>query len=129
MSFRAATGARFAGLPVRELPGGLRVIEAATLRSQVRGVSGLEGLAPEEALWIPVGSIHTFTVRFALDLIWLASDERVIRVDRAVPRWRIRLCRGARSVIEVSAGHADAFLASLAADQTPPAGGGSAGAA
>jgi hypothetical protein len=30
-----------------------------------------------------------------------------------VGRWRIRVCRGARSVIEVPAGGADAFLTAL----------------
>ncbi len=105
---------RLEGLPVRELAGGLRLIEAATLRSQLRGVSGMDGLPANQGLLIRTASVHTFTVRFALDLIWLDGDEQVLRVDRSVPRWRIRACRGAKSVIEVSAGQADTFLTGLA---------------
>jgi uncharacterized membrane protein (UPF0127 family) len=40
-------------------------------------------------------------MRFALDLVWLDSDRRVVRVDRAVPPWRVRSCRAARSVLEL----------------------------
>jgi uncharacterized membrane protein (UPF0127 family) len=104
---------RFGGLPHRELSGGLTVIEASTLRSRLRGVGGLASLADGLGLELPTSSIHTYTVRFALDLIWRAGDGRVLRIDRDVPRWRIRACRGAKTVIEVSAGNADAFLAAL----------------
>jgi uncharacterized membrane protein (UPF0127 family) len=42
-------------------------------------------------------------MRFALDLVWLDRDGRVVRVDRAVrPRWVAR-CRGAAAVVERAA--------------------------
>jgi hypothetical protein len=50
-------------------------------------------------------------MRFALDLIWLGKHGAVVRVDRAIPARRIRVCLRARSVVETLAGHADAFLA------------------
>jgi uncharacterized membrane protein (UPF0127 family) len=50
-------------------------------------------------------------MRFALDLIWLGKDGRVVRVDRSVPPSRMRICTRARSVVETLAGQADAFLA------------------
>jgi uncharacterized membrane protein (UPF0127 family) len=50
-------------------------------------------------------------MRFALDLVWLGADGAVVRVDRAVPPRRMRTCLRARSVVEVAAGRADAFLA------------------
>jgi uncharacterized membrane protein (UPF0127 family) len=44
-------------------------------------------------------------MRFALDLVWLGADGRVVRIDRAVPPWRIRSCRAARGgVIEIPTG-------------------------
>ncbi len=104
---------RFAGLPVRELAGGLALVQAATLRSRQRGLGGLDALAPEQALELPVSSVHTFTMRFGLDLIWLDRDRRVLRVDRNVPRWRVRVCWRAHSVIETAAGRADAFADAL----------------
>jgi uncharacterized membrane protein (UPF0127 family) len=54
------------------------------------------------ALLIPgCRSVHTFGMRFALDLVWLDADGRIVRVDRGVPPWRVRSCRGARSVLEI----------------------------
>jgi uncharacterized membrane protein (UPF0127 family) len=105
---------RLAKLPVRELGGGLRLTRASTLRSRQRGLGGLDGLAGDRALEISTAAVHTFTMRFALDLIWRGADGRVLRVDRDVARWRVRGCRRARSVIETAAGGADAFLAALA---------------
>jgi uncharacterized membrane protein (UPF0127 family) len=103
---------RFTGLPRHALDGGLVVIEAQTHRSRRRGLARLDALAPEHALHIPqTPSVHTFGMRFALDLIWLDGSGEVVRVDRDVPRRRMRLCVRARSVVETAAGRADAFLA------------------
>jgi uncharacterized membrane protein (UPF0127 family) len=103
---------RFEGLPVAELGGGLLLIEAQTHRSRRRGLSRLDALSPRHALHIPqTPSVHTFGMRFALDLIWLAKNGRLVRIDRAVAPRRMRLCAGARSVVETVAGQADAFVA------------------
>jgi hypothetical protein len=48
-------------------------------------------------------SVHTFGMRFALDLFWLGRDGEIVRVDRGVPPWRIVRCAQARSVVEVPA--------------------------
>ena len=103
---------RFTGLPVSEHPGGLVVIEAQTHKSRRRGLSRLDELAPDHALHIPqCPSVHTFGMRFALDLIWLGKDGSVVRIDRDVGPRRMRLCTRARSVVETVAGRADAFVA------------------
>ena len=102
---------RFTGLPVTEHDG-LLVIEARTHRSRRRGLSRLAALPDEHALHIPqTPSVHTFGMRFALDLIWLDGSGTVVRVDREVAPRRMRFCRAGRSVIECNGGHADAFLA------------------
>jgi uncharacterized protein len=106
---------RFAGLPRRELGDGRVLIEARTHRSRRRGLSRLNALAPREALHIPATpSVHTFGMRFSLDLIWLAKDGSVTRVDHDVAPRRLRFCRGARSVVETVAGEGEAFAALLA---------------
>jgi hypothetical protein len=103
---------RFDGLPTTEYSGGLTVIAAQTHKSRRRGLSKLDALPATHGLHIPqTPSVHTFGMRFALDLIWLAKDGSVVRVDRDVPPRRMRLCTRARSVIETVAGQADAFLA------------------
>jgi hypothetical protein len=104
--------ARLEGLPVRELPGGLRVARAESLAARLRGLARLDRPAPDLALALPrCRSVHTLGMRFALDLIWLDAGGEVVRVDRAVPPARMKACRGARSVVETVAGRADAFLA------------------
>jgi uncharacterized membrane protein (UPF0127 family) len=48
-------------------------------------------------------SVHTFGMRFPLDLFWLDARGQIVRVDRGVRPWRVRHCRGARAVVEVPA--------------------------
>jgi uncharacterized membrane protein (UPF0127 family) len=104
--------ARLDALPARELPGGLRVHEARGFAARRRGLGGLADLGEDRALRIDrCRAVHTFSMRFALDLVWLARDGRVVRVDRAVPPRRHRWCRRAAVVVETRAGQADRFLA------------------
>jgi uncharacterized protein len=103
---------RLDALPARELPGGLRLARAERRADRMRGLAKLDAMPPGHALHIPrCRSVHTFTMRFPLDLIWLGADGRPVRVDRAVPPNRMKLCLRARSVVEANAGGADAFLA------------------
>ena len=102
---------RLDGLPVRDLAEDLRVAEANTRAARMKGLAKLDVLPERLALHIPrCRSVHTFTMRFPLDLIWLARDGRVIRVDENVPPRRVRTCVRARSVVECNAGAARAFL-------------------
>lgn len=103
---------RLDGLPVRELGGGLRIVEARTRRSRGRGLARMDAMPADLGLQLaPCRSVHTFGMRFALDLIWLDSAGRVVRVDEAVPPRRFRTCWRARSVIETRGGASPAFLA------------------
>jgi uncharacterized protein len=103
---------RLDALPARELAGGLRVARAERRADRMKGLAKLESMPAGYALQIPrCRSVHTFTMRFPLDLIWLGKDGRAVRVDRAVPPNRVKLCVRARSVVEANAGAADAFLA------------------
>ena len=110
---------RLGRLPACELGGGLRVHEALGLNARRRGLGGLEWLPPERALRLRARAVHTFTMRFALDLIWLGRDGEVVRVDRGVPPRRHRACRRARAVVETNAGCADRFLRQGVGGYTP----------
>ena len=66
----------------------------------MKGLAKLDAMPAAYALHLPrCRSIHTFTMRFPLDLIWLGKDGRPVRVDRAVPPNRMKLvpARPARS--------------------------------
>jgi uncharacterized membrane protein (UPF0127 family) len=103
---------RLDGLETRELDGGLRVAVARRRDERLRGLARLDAMPAAYALHIPrCRSVHTFTMRFPLDLIWLGRDGGVVRVDRAVPPNRVKSCLRARSVVEANAGAAEAFLA------------------
>lgn len=103
---------RFAALPQRSLPDGLTLVEASSSKARRRGLARLDSLPADHALLIPrCPAIHTFGMRFGLDLIWLGKNGVVVRVDRAVGPRRMRICVRARSVVETAAGAADAFLA------------------
>ena len=104
--------ARLDGLPARELAGGLRLARAERRADRMKGLARLAAMPPSYALHIPrCRSVHTFTMRFPLDLIWLGKDGRPVRIDRAVPANRMKLCVAADSVVEANAGTADDFLA------------------
>ena len=108
----AARCGRLDALPARTLAGGLRVARAERRADRMKGIARLDSMPAAYALHIPrCRSVHTFTMRFPLDLIWLGSDGRPVRVDRAVPPNRIKLCLRARSVVEANAGAADDFVA------------------
>ena len=75
--------------------------EATSLLARLRGLAGLDDLPAGLALHLTATrSVHTFGMRFALDLTWLDAEGRVVRVDHGVPRRRLRTCRAAKSVIE-----------------------------
>jgi uncharacterized membrane protein (UPF0127 family) len=103
---------RFSHLPQRWLRDGRVVFRASTRLSRAVGLARMDALEPHAALHIPrCRSVHTFGMRFAIDLVWLDRDGAVVRVDRRVRPRRMRACRRAGSVVEVVAGQADAFVA------------------
>jgi uncharacterized membrane protein (UPF0127 family) len=78
----------------------------------MKGLAKLDELPSSLALHIPrCRSVHTFTMRFPLDLIWLDKAGEVVRIDPSVPPRRLKTCLGARSVIEANGGTAERFIA------------------
>jgi uncharacterized membrane protein (UPF0127 family) len=109
---------RLRRLPVHQLDDGLRVHDARGMRARRRGLGRLDTLPADRALHLRCRAVHTFTMRFPLDLIWLDADGAVVRVDRDVPPRRHRGCARARAVIETRAGCADSFITAGVAGYT-----------
>lgn len=106
---------RLEALPGRDLPGGLRIAEARRRSERLAGLAGLEAVGDHEGLHLPrCRSVHTFGMRFALDLVWLDTHGDVVRVDARVRPRRVRTCLRARSVVELPAGRAAAYLEAIA---------------
>src|SRR5918993_4161814 len=78
------------------------VVETAvTSEDRRRGLLGREGLAPGHALVIaPTNLVHTFAMRFPIDILFVAKDGRVIKVREAVPPRRIAGAWGGFAVVE-----------------------------
>jgi hypothetical protein len=81
-----------------------RVETAFDSDSRRRGLMGREGLPAGTALVIaPSNSVHTFHMRFAIDVVFAGRDGRVLKVRRALRPWRVTGAWGAFAVIELAA--------------------------
>lgn len=70
-----------------------------------RGLLGRNSLSPGEGLWIlPCEAVHTFGMRFPIDLVYIDRNMRVKKVRSNVPPWRLSACLSAHSVIELATG-------------------------
>jgi uncharacterized membrane protein (UPF0127 family) len=70
-----------------------------------------------QGLWIaPCEAVHTFFMRFPIDVVYLSKDKKVRKVRAAVGPWRISGCLTAHSVLELPAGTA-AATGTCAGDQ------------
>lgn len=57
---------------------------------RLRGLMGVNSLAPHDGLLLqPESSIHTFFMRFALDVVYLDRTYTVLRLDPNMAPWRI----------------------------------------
>jgi uncharacterized membrane protein (UPF0127 family) len=76
-------------------------------RSRLRGLLGRRELPAGEGLLLrPSPSIHTWFMRFPIDVVFLDGDLRVLDVIPALRPWRIAGRRGARAVLELATGEA-----------------------
>lgn len=93
---------------------GLTIVVAATRRARLRGLARRDALPRAHALLLErCRCVHTFGMRFALDLLWLDRAGSPLRLDRAIAPRRLRGCLRARSVIECNAGEGERFADAL----------------
>jgi uncharacterized protein len=96
---------RLARLPQADGFAGLDVRRADSFVARLLGLALLRELPPGVALLLPrTRAVHTFGMRFALELRWLDSRGEEIRVDPRVEPWRFAACRRAAAVLELSNG-------------------------
>ena len=63
------------------------------------------GLAPGEGLWIvPCEGVHTFAMKFPIDVLFLNRKRQVLKIRPHMVRSRIALSLLAHSVLELPAG-------------------------
>jgi uncharacterized membrane protein (UPF0127 family) len=79
---------------------------ADTPRSRRTGLLKRESLRPGEGLWIvPTQAIHTFGMRFPIDVVFLDAALRVKRIYHGLAPYRLTpFVWGACSVLELASG-------------------------
>jgi uncharacterized membrane protein (UPF0127 family) len=78
---------------------------ADTLWRRMRGLIGRQELDRAEAIVLrPSWSVHTFFMRFPIDVVFADADQVVVEVVPDLRPWRWAICRGARDVVELRAG-------------------------
>jgi uncharacterized membrane protein (UPF0127 family) len=83
---------------------------AADFRTRLLGLSWRSRSDAGPGLLITrCSSVHTFGMRFELDLFFLDADGQVIAVRRKVPPRRVVWFRGASAVLEIPAAEGGEF--------------------
>lgn len=87
-----------------------RVRVADTWTGRLRGLLGRRGLAPGEGLLLtPCRAVHTFGLRYPIDVVYVARDGRVVLVQGGMlPGRPGPYVRAAAWVLELAAGTAQA---------------------
>ena len=96
-----ATARRFRGLEHAEVLG-FEVPVAETALSRLLGLALVRRELAGAGLLIPrCRSVHTFGMRFALDLVFLDAAGRAVELRRELPPGRFVRCPGAMAVLEL----------------------------
>src|SRR3954468_575143 len=102
---------RLERLPRFAITGDSVIHEATTLASRMLGLAWLRGMPAGHALLIPdCRSVHTFGMRFPIDVAFLDGAGHAIRVEREVSRRRVLVCCGAFAVIEAPSGEIERYV-------------------
>jgi len=84
-----------------------RCTVADRMLSRMKGLLGRKDLPTGEGILIrPAPSIHTFFMRFPIDVVFLSRQGDVLKIAERVAPWRARSCRHSYAVLELAAGEA-----------------------
>jgi len=79
--------------------------------TRMRGLLGRRGLPRGHGLLIePTWSVHTWFMRFPIDVVFLDHDLTVLKIRKHMGPWRAAARFRARSVLELAAGECDRLL-------------------
>ena len=78
---------------------------ASSPLSRMKGLLGRGSMPASEAIVLrPASSIHTLFMRFALDIIYLDHDGKIVKLVPNLVPFRFSAASGARAVIEMASG-------------------------
>lgn len=80
-----------------------------TFWSRARGLLNKRAISETDAYWIrPCSSVHSFGMRFAIDVVFLDEEFTVLGLVKPLRPWRCVFSSKAKSVLELRAGQCDA---------------------
>ncbi|MDX1980534.1 MAG: DUF192 domain-containing protein [Bryobacteraceae bacterium] len=80
---------------------------ADTPETRNRGLLKHQSLPEGEGLWIiPTQGVHTFFMKFAIDVLYLNKARKVLKIRPDMGKSRLSFCLSAHSVLELPAGTA-----------------------
>jgi uncharacterized protein len=72
---------------------------------RMRGLLGRDGLESGEGLLLrPASAVHTYFMRFPIDVVFLDRSLVVVGISDSVDPWKARSQKGAKAVLELPAG-------------------------
>ncbi len=78
---------------------------ADTSATRKTGLLKTSVLEAGQGLWIvPCEGIHTFFMKFAIDVVYIDRERRVRKVVHNLVPWRLSMCLPAHSVLELPVG-------------------------
>ncbi len=78
---------------------------AGTSQERRTGLLKHQSLPQGQGLWIvPTEAVHTFGMKFSIDLLFLDRRKKVLKIRQDMGRRRIAICLRAYSVLELPAG-------------------------
>lgn len=84
-----------------------RCVLADTALARMKGLLGRRQLANDEGILLrPASSVHMAFMRFPIDAVFLDKGLRVVKITSDLRPWRAAGNRGAKAVLEFSAGEA-----------------------
>ena len=82
-----------------------KVIIAQDFASRSIGLLNRTGLSKGEGLVIdPCSSIHTFLMKFPIDVLYLDKNSRIIKIVTDLKPWRLSQALFAQKVVELESG-------------------------
>ena len=75
---------------------------------RMRGLLGRDGLESGEGLLLrPASAVHTYFMRFPIDIVFLDRSLVVVGIADGVDPWKARSRKGAKAVLELPAGESE----------------------
>src|SRR4029453_2525093 len=76
--------------------------------TRMKGLLGRDGLGAGDGLLLrPASAVHTYFMRFPIDVVFLDDALVVVDISDSVDPWRARSGEGARAVLELPAGESE----------------------